>query len=487
MNYTQATSKLKAIQNLPANWDSYGAKAPDILCVARGRFLLGAMQCEEVSEVTPLANGGIQIAWSGPLTTKVTVEPSAGTIQIRPAVLWFAEQMEAKLRENDHKGGWDACDIRYLRDRLREECVELEMSLDASTNANSIREAADVGNFAMMIADSCRPTNTNPASVTVTGCQCGKCESLDLATDRASAVEPVDRHATVAESSLPDRDKLGAMVRQVWVAWAREQPNPKPSWLIEWYCLNESDKEVDRRIGERLFSEGLKAAASSSVDNAWTWKNCRSVSFNADLIDPSGLPNPKPRDESQDMWVFEDGGDCLGVSQFSHYIEQHAEDGGWGSEGYHYVLHDDLLAVEQQLAERIEIVDCPADLRDLDALWLAQTESGWKLFAEEPGYANMGYVSESRYSLAVVKRQELERVTKERDEAREELRQHSLRASKEYTRVLRERDEVVEALKNLIKADSERDCTVASSDTAVAARKDAEMLLARIDSRRTGG
>lgn len=57
-----------------------------------------------------------------------------------------------------------------------------------------------------------------------------------------------------------DRDMLGRVVRDVWVAWAREQPNPKPSWLVEWDDLSEPDKEVDRRIGEALAGIGARQA-----------------------------------------------------------------------------------------------------------------------------------------------------------------------------------------------------------------------------------
>lgn len=46
------------------------------------------------------------------------------------------------------------------------------------------------------------------------------------------------------------REALGRLVRDVWIAWAKEQPNPKPSWLVEWDGLSEPDREVDRRIGE---------------------------------------------------------------------------------------------------------------------------------------------------------------------------------------------------------------------------------------------
>lgn len=56
------------------------------------------------------------------------------------------------------------------------------------------------------------------------------------------------------------REDLGRLVREVWIAWAKEQPNPKASWLVEWEGLSEPDKEVDRRIGERLAREGMALA-----------------------------------------------------------------------------------------------------------------------------------------------------------------------------------------------------------------------------------
>lgn len=49
------------------------------------------------------------------------------------------------------------------------------------------------------------------------------------------------------------RERLGRAVREEWIRWAREQTDPKPSWLEPWEALTEEMKEVDRRIGERLF------------------------------------------------------------------------------------------------------------------------------------------------------------------------------------------------------------------------------------------
>lgn len=42
---------------------------------------------------------------------------------------------------------------------------------------------------------------------------------------------------------------LGRRVRELWVDWATRQPNPKPSWLVSWDDLSESEREVYREIG----------------------------------------------------------------------------------------------------------------------------------------------------------------------------------------------------------------------------------------------
>jgi hypothetical protein len=79
--------------------------------------------------------------------------PPAGKEGPRPVVLWFAEHMDRVLRRNDHKGGWQSMSLGDLRDRLRQECIELEMALDAKPDSVALDEAVDVANFAMMIAD----------------------------------------------------------------------------------------------------------------------------------------------------------------------------------------------------------------------------------------------------------------------------------------------------------------------------------------------
>jgi NTP pyrophosphatase (non-canonical NTP hydrolase) len=85
---------------------------------------------------------------------------------LRPSVAAFAALMERVLRDNDHKGGWQDCEPEWLLMRLRQEVAELDEAMQKGTiarrdesgrtsdwPADIAREAADVANFAMMIAD----------------------------------------------------------------------------------------------------------------------------------------------------------------------------------------------------------------------------------------------------------------------------------------------------------------------------------------------
>jgi NTP pyrophosphatase (non-canonical NTP hydrolase) len=66
----------------------------------------------------------------------------------------FAERMEEKLKLNRHKGDWrEEDDVLRLFDPLKEETVELQCSMATGTAEEIAKEAADVANFAMMIAD----------------------------------------------------------------------------------------------------------------------------------------------------------------------------------------------------------------------------------------------------------------------------------------------------------------------------------------------
>ena len=65
---------------------------------------------------------------------------------------WFANEMERQLEKNDYKHGWSSCADNWLLNRLRQEMKELELALKKGKGV--VEEAADVANFAMMIADN---------------------------------------------------------------------------------------------------------------------------------------------------------------------------------------------------------------------------------------------------------------------------------------------------------------------------------------------
>lgn len=88
-------------------------------------------------------------------------------------LLRFASRMSAKLDANEHKGGWEECTVEYLLIRLKQEVRELDgvfksvedggiywtdfpfNMLTVDERARVASEAADVANFALMIADRC--------------------------------------------------------------------------------------------------------------------------------------------------------------------------------------------------------------------------------------------------------------------------------------------------------------------------------------------
>lgn len=75
----------------------------------------------------------------------------------RPSLRRFVYEMERRLLANDHKGGWRGCEELWLMLRLMEEVGELAHALNVGGAAHIVREAADVANLAMMIADNLSP------------------------------------------------------------------------------------------------------------------------------------------------------------------------------------------------------------------------------------------------------------------------------------------------------------------------------------------
>lgn len=62
----------------------------------------------------------------------------------------------------------------------------------------------------------------------------------------------------------PNDEQLGRLVRDVWMEWAREQPDieQRPDWIDPWEKLPARIQEVDSRIGCVLFAAGFTAAVT---------------------------------------------------------------------------------------------------------------------------------------------------------------------------------------------------------------------------------
>jgi len=76
---------------------------------------------------------------------------------LREPVRLFATVMEGKLRQHDAHRQWDDSDVDWLRDRVNVELSELDEALELILTKHGpvdcAREAADVANYLMMIAD----------------------------------------------------------------------------------------------------------------------------------------------------------------------------------------------------------------------------------------------------------------------------------------------------------------------------------------------
>lgn len=79
-----------------------------------------------------------------------------------------------------------------------------------------------------------------------------------MARDAAGEERQASSSAAAHRAS---REDLGRVVREAWIAWARRQPNPKPSWLVPWGSLPAPDREVDMLIGEAVREHVVRTLA----------------------------------------------------------------------------------------------------------------------------------------------------------------------------------------------------------------------------------
>ncbi|MDD5693564.1 MAG: hypothetical protein PHU86_03785 [Patescibacteria group bacterium] len=74
-------------------------------------------------------------------------------VTLRPSVQRFAQEMERKLKLNDHKGGWMKMTPTEILSDLAKERLELGQALAIGDSENILEECADNANYLMMLAE----------------------------------------------------------------------------------------------------------------------------------------------------------------------------------------------------------------------------------------------------------------------------------------------------------------------------------------------
>lgn len=128
-----------------------------------------------IDELMELGAGGIRYIltrdeWASVCTAYRELELQISKLIVestmRTEVRVFAQAMEERLEANRHKGHWRDCKRGYLLERMREEISELvnAMEFEHASPDVVIKEAADVANFCMMLADNYSRECRNPSA-----------------------------------------------------------------------------------------------------------------------------------------------------------------------------------------------------------------------------------------------------------------------------------------------------------------------------------
>lgn len=88
------------------------------------------------------------------LGTTMTMKPiKPPEVNCEAEIKQLVDAMRYKLKKNNHKGKWEEMTLAKAIELLKLEVAELEEAASRSSDIEIILEAADVSNFAMIVAN----------------------------------------------------------------------------------------------------------------------------------------------------------------------------------------------------------------------------------------------------------------------------------------------------------------------------------------------
>ena len=90
---------------------------------------------------------------TSPGSTVLKISVPDELAELRPDLQRFFDAMIYKLRRNKNKGRWEGLDLKRTFEKLETELKELNEALEEGSSAEILMEAADVANFALIIAN----------------------------------------------------------------------------------------------------------------------------------------------------------------------------------------------------------------------------------------------------------------------------------------------------------------------------------------------
>ena len=74
---------------------------------------------------------------------------------IKRLTMGLSNEMIPKLATNIHKGGWNEMTQQQILDRIKDEVIELETSINNNEGDEAVKkECADIANFCAMMIDN---------------------------------------------------------------------------------------------------------------------------------------------------------------------------------------------------------------------------------------------------------------------------------------------------------------------------------------------